>query len=432
MRPLALWLLGAAILLLLAIVGCGAGGGEGPTSPTPPVDYSTFTEDTTMSATTGAITGRIVDEAGDPIAEATVTITVRRGRQASATSFTTTTDADGWYRIGNVPQGTYSLTMSRSGYTTATVDVTVTTSNVTDPPDTTITATGDDIVVIGGGTGSIFGKVTDASDIDVGVADAYVYVPLAAPGHRATEVIAHDKSQTDGSYALENLPGGTQAVRVSAPTGANYGDMQVELTVPEGADVQLNITLLPTAYEGRVAAIILDPASATVGNSDALQFTATVLDYSAETLSLTPTWVVSPSVGTITPEGLLTAGTVEADGFVLTYIGSKTASAPVAVRPRQLQVASSVDFETTETTKTLSIAYTGAGALQWSVAEQIDWLTVAPTSGSAAADLALTVDRSGLSAENAPYTGTLSITSDGGNQDVTVTCHMNRMDYDIE
>lgn len=427
MRPRALLSFCAAVIATI-LLGCSS------SEPPPPVDYSKLTEDLATTDTAGAISGRVVDTTGNPVNEVQVTVTCTGGRLASGNSFTTWTDSSGWYRIGTMPQGVYLVAVAKPGYVTTTCEVAVVARQVREAPTVTMGASqgGAGSVVVGGGSASIFGKITDASNTSVGIPDAFVYVPFSPSAGRGNQVIALDQSGQDGSYKLEQLPGGTQTIFVKPPSGENYNDMQLSLSVPADEHIQLDITLLPDQYAARVAGIVLTPGSVTVGNSDTQQFTAAVLDYTAQTLSLVPTWVATPALGTVTPDGLLSAVDVPADGYVMAFIGSKVGTAAVAVRPRQIQMPASVDVEATETSKTIPITYTGGGTLRWSVEESVDWLTVYPMSGEGEAQLTLGVNRTGLDPAHAPYTGVLRVTSNGGAQDVSVVCHVSRTDYVIE
>ena len=62
--------------------------------------------------TTGVIEGTVVDAQGGRIAGATVVV------EGNAFSRTVTTDSDGFYRIVQVPAGTYTITTSASNFAT--------------------------------------------------------------------------------------------------------------------------------------------------------------------------------------------------------------------------------------------------------------------------------------------------------------------------
>ncbi len=89
--------------------------------------------------------------------------------------------------------------------------------------------------------------------------------------------------------------------------------------------------------------------------------------------------------------------------------------------PTLLVSPTTLDFGPTQTSLTFQISNTGGGTLTWTVAESPDkpWITsVSPASGNGNATVTVTVDRSLLSGNS--DTGTLAVTSNGGNQNVTV------------
>ncbi len=82
----------------------------------------------------------------------------------------------------------------------------------------------------------------------------------------------------------------------------------------------------------------------------------------------------------------------------------------------------SLDFGTTQTSLSFQIENSGVGTLMWNVAENPDknWITsVTPASGSGNATVSVTVNRSQMSGTT--DAGTISVTSNGGDQDVAVS-----------
>lgn len=104
----------------------------------------------------------------------------------------------------------------------------------------------------------------------------------------------------------------------------------------------------------------------------------------------------------------------------------KTSSADIqleTVKPGLSLSAQSLDFGTTQTTATFIIGNaTSIGSINYSIAKSVDWLSLSATSGTittGTATITVTASRTNLSFGN--YSTTLSITSNGGNKDVTVT-----------
>jgi len=76
-------------------------------------------------------------------------------------------------------------------------------------------------------------------------------------------------------------------------------------------------------------------------------------------------------------------------------------------------------FSGLEASNNLSISNGGNGTLNWSLSESIPWLSLYPESGSQNGTVTIDIDRTSLTPET--YTGTVSISSNGGNQDIPVT-----------
>jgi thermitase len=144
---------------------------------------------TTPPVATGTITGKVNDSAdGLPIAAANVT----NGKGS------TTTDPNGCYSFSNLSEGTYTITVSATDYTTKSQSVSVTADKTT-TADFTLVKTSPSIT-----TGSITGKVTNSAD----------GLPIAA----ANVSNGKTSTQTDanGYYNFTNLSEGTYTVTVSA------------------------------------------------------------------------------------------------------------------------------------------------------------------------------------------------------------------------
>ena len=85
-----------------------------------------------------------------------------------------------------------------------------------------------------------------------------------------------------------------------------------------------------------------------------------------------------------------------------------------------------LDFGASETTMTLTITNTGGGILNWNAYENPEeaWITsIVPSNGSLTANQSTTVnvsvDRTGL--DNGDYTGTITVSSNGGEQNIVVS-----------
>jgi hypothetical protein len=79
----------------------------------------------------------------------------------------------------------------------------------------------------------------------------------------------------------------------------------------------------------------------------------------------------------------------------------------------------SLDFGYLADALTLTVANIGGGTLTWDLTESIPWLEVSSASGTNNEDITVTIDRTGLS--DGVYSGTIEVTSNGGNESVVVS-----------
>lgn len=81
-----------------------------------------------------------------------------------------------------------------------------------------------------------------------------------------------------------------------------------------------------------------------------------------------------------------------------------------------------LSFNPQQVSQPLAVKNIGAGVLNWAIASDQPWLTVTPDTGSEGPNeqtlTSVVVDRAGLA--DGTYNGTLTVTSDGGSQDVPV------------
>jgi len=169
---------------------------------------------------TGAIGGRVTDAgSGLPVAGATV----------AAGTKTATTDASGQYTIGEVPQGSHTVTASATGYSSSSQTVSVTAGQ---------TSTANFALAKLPSPGSIAGKVTDAADGSP-IAGAVV----SCDGVSVT-------SNSDGEFVISNLSQGVYAVTASA---SGYTDASQTVEVLAGQTSVANFALVklpPPAPKG--------------------------------------------------------------------------------------------------------------------------------------------------------------------------------------
>ncbi len=132
----------------------------------------------TRAGTTGGVTGRIADAtSGAPLANVTVTIT------APSQSASTTTDPDGTYRFLSLAPDTYTVGLSKSGYTPASAPGVAVFADQVQTVNLTLTPALKTIVSVQSRTGSSLLKPGTTSDVySVNSASAAAAQSLVGPG----------------------------------------------------------------------------------------------------------------------------------------------------------------------------------------------------------------------------------------------------------
>lgn len=176
----------------------------------------------------------------------------------------------------------------------------------------------------------VSGLVVDATNTNVGISDAYLYVPAGGVSGRQGGVLAETHSGTDGSYTLSGFSATYFSITVDPP-GSNYQGVSLEITLETPSAIQINITLLPTNLVP--TQVNVEPPSATLTLDQTLDF-----DISTDvTGTVAPTWMVVGQIGTITPDGLFRATRLGVGTVVATLGPNLRAGAPVVVNPVGVQ-----------------------------------------------------------------------------------------------
>ena len=92
-----------------------------------------------------------------------------------------------------------------------------------------------------------------------------------------------------------------------------------------------------------------------------------------------------------------------------------------------------LDFEEETTTLALDIKNTGKGTLQWSLSEDIGWLSCQPDKGTTTnetSSIVVTVSREGLDRGN--YNGTIVVSSNGGSQTIQVSMTVEAVKLEVQ
>jgi len=138
-------------------------------------------DETPQAAELGSITGVVVDEGGQAIADVNVTVASLNEEDISLT-----TGADGAFLVENLPLKTHTITFSKTGWLTVSITVGV------DKFDDSNVATAD--VTMVNASAKISGTVTDSKNNDAPIAGVSVST--------GSETVTTGE---DGTYAIENL-----------------------------------------------------------------------------------------------------------------------------------------------------------------------------------------------------------------------------------
>ncbi|GAB4034335.1 hypothetical protein GCM10028774_20230 [Spirosoma jeollabukense] len=216
-------------------------------------------------------------------------------------------------------------------------------------------------------------------------------------------------------------------------SGLTAGTYTGNVTVSSnGGTVDVPVTMQVTAAP---AVLGLSPTSLDFGTT-ATQLTVSVSNQGAQPLNWTAAsnnnWLtVSPGSGTnagtvtvnVNRTGI-TSGSY-AGSFTINSNGGSTTvpvtmSIPTATSQPKLSVSTtSVSLGSTSTQGTLTVSNTGTGTLTWTVSRDQSWISVSPASGSNGGTITITGSRMGLAAGT--YTGYVTVSSNGGSADITVT-----------
>ncbi|MBC2727058.1 InlB B-repeat-containing protein [Desulfosporosinus sp.] len=171
------------------------------TTYTMPANDVTFTAQWTANApNTHTVSGTITDTDGNPVSGATISLT---DTNDGSKTYTGTTDADGNYSIPGVPDGTYTITVTKGSETLGNGSIAVEGDDVTDE-SADITVTPPTI-----STHTVSGTITDTDGNPVS-------------GATITLTDTNDSSKTytgttdaDGNYSIPGVPDGTYTITVT-------------------------------------------------------------------------------------------------------------------------------------------------------------------------------------------------------------------------
>lgn len=182
---------------------------------------------------TSILTGRITNSKGEAISDASIII--------DDTLLYTTTNSTGYYTIENIPAGSYTVTVTATGYNSISGNITI---NVNQE----ITANGTMVLNTEPvQTGTIAGRVIDYNTGEV-ISDAKVDID-------GTSLYVY--TDNDGYFILNNVQEGVQTIWIS---GHEHSAVSGNLTVTSGKIINVMARLVPSSeYKSIVEDEITEP-----------------------------------------------------------------------------------------------------------------------------------------------------------------------------
>ena len=242
--------------------------------------------------------------------------------------------------------------------------------------------------------------------------------------------VGNRTTDNNGYYEFLDLEENTYTLTAEK---AGYVIETAQVEIEANTNKEVNFTL----HAAQPAQLLISPTNLNFGQT-VYNLNIAVNNGGDEELSWQVTsnqsWLTTfPTTGTTTSEEDQVTVTVNRAGLgVGNYTGnlSFTSNGGDFNVPVQMEVTPivlivnplSLDFGEEETELTFEISNTGNGTLNWELTLNQNWITANPTSGSLTNNnetVIVNVDRAGLAPDT--YNGSISITSNGGNQDLAVT-----------
>ena len=234
------------------------------------------------------------------------------------------------------------------------------------------------------------------------------------------------------TFATTSLTVGTHNTNITiTDTGGNASNspQTIAVSVTVNAVPQPTVTGInpPSGQQGQTLNVTISGSDTTwSGNmASAVHFSGTGITINSATGNENS---ISASIN-ISAGAATSARTVTVDGAQ----GSATFNITAAPTPVLSATPTSLTFNAVEgganpSNQTISISNAGTGTLSWNASDNRAWISINPTSGSDTGTIAVSINTTELTAASSPYTGTISITSNGGNQNVSVTLNITEPD----
>ncbi len=274
--------------------------------------------------TTGTLHGYVLNETGAAIVGAAVVI--------DGTDFETTTNATGYYKLEDLPEGTHTAIASADGYLNSSEDVEIVAMETTKQ---NITLEAEPVIT----TGTLTGYVVDVDG--VGIEGAAVTID-------GTDFEA--ETNATGYYMLEDLPEGTHTVNATA-TGYLYNTEEIEIVAEETTEQNITLEAVPPA----VVDFTIGPFVDTEGNAIPATVTLTAMTRALLTNTTDDSGNVGLSAEEGTYNGTFDPSDADIDDFEFTVTVSEGMSDidPADVAGWQAYVETNFEPEVTDVTFTL-------------------------------------------------------------------------------
>jgi hypothetical protein len=362
------------------------------------------------------ITGTVTDKvSGATIQGAQITTT--------PTTSTVTTDANGKYEFSIETAGSYVVTAVKSGYKDASINV-----------NTTEGSTAKADIQLEELTGQL--SVTPQF-LDFGTADNQKVIAISNSTGIGT--INYTLTKNAGWLTLSESAGSittnVKNITLTADrTSLSYGTYNDVVTIASNVgNVLVNVQIVkqnPNAPQLTLSPISLDFGTSQNELNVTMSNTGTgTVNWNATT---TDGWIsVVPSSGSITSTSVTTVIRVNRSGLSPNTLngsvvftsngGNQTISVKMTIPATPVLSLSptSLDFGTADSVRTIQVSNIGTGTLSWNVTSNQTWLTVNPTQGTNASVVTANIYRGSLA--QGTYSGILSFTSNGGNNQVNVS-----------
>ncbi len=182
------------------------------------------------------VKGVVVDLAGRKIAGATVSI---NATSTDDDDYEVTTDDDGAFKITNIPQGTWTLTVVSTGYNDLDLSV--------DVEDGTTTIDPEDLTLLPAGISNLNGTVTNKSTGDA-LSDVTLTIQSVSSSITGTAV-----TDENGTYSIENINSGQYSLKAVM---AGYNSSTVEINLIEDINNTYSFKLTTTSSEEKLGSNI--------------------------------------------------------------------------------------------------------------------------------------------------------------------------------